>query len=159
MGLDLQARMLIEQQCTSLCYRAMYCLDRRDIASFIDLLTEDAELISGLGTFQGRENIRAWLGERRGSVSRHIITNLHFVNVEADEAHAIGLNTSLLATEGYDEPVFTNAKVFELNDRYQRTEAGWRLRSRASTLVYGPNDWINWTKERTAAGRARSEAR
>lgn len=159
MALDIQARMLIEQQCTALCYRAMYCLDTRQVDAFADLLTEDAELISELASHRGRENIRAWLGAGRGgNVSRHIITNLHFVDVEEDEAHAIGLNTSLLSTVGYDEPVFTTAKVFELHDRYLRTDAGWRLRSRHSTLIYGPKDWINWTKERMAAGRAHSQA-
>lgn len=160
MSLDISARMLIEQQCAALCYRAMYCLDTRDVDGFISLLTEDAELISALGAFEGRDNIRAWLGgDRRGNVSRHVITNLHFVDVQDDEAHAIGLNTSLLSTVGYDEPPFMNAKVFELHDRYRRTEAGWRLRSRHSTLVYGPADWINWTKNRMAAGRAQSLAR
>jgi hypothetical protein len=151
--------MLIEWECTSLCYRAMYCLDSGDLDGFVGLLTEDGELRSALGVFSGRQRIREWLsGDRGGAVSRHVITNLHFVEVREDEAIAVGLNTSLLAKRQEGDSPFLDAKLFQLRDHYQRTAEGWRIRSRTSEIVFGPADWIKKTLEGVARRQERAGA-
>ncbi len=143
MILDPPARMLIEWQCTSLCYKAMFCIDTGDVDALLNLFTEDAELSSALGVFKGRDQIRSlFSSDRTGMTLRHVITNIHFQEVQADQADAVGYNTSYHAFDNDGKNPFETARLFELHDRYVRTEQGWLIKSRNSKIIFAPSDWI-----------------
>jgi len=153
MSIGLDDRLKIELQCTALCYQAMYCIDKGDIDAFADLLTEDAELSSALGVFRGREHIRSWLGSApKGSMHRHLITNLRFIDIQEDHAEAIGYNTSLPPAAHEGDSPFMKARLFELHDHYQLTDLGWRLQSRNSEIVFGPLNWVKDSLDRRKIG-------
>jgi ketosteroid isomerase-like protein len=154
MSLDLSAKMLIEWQCTSLAYKAAYHQDNRDFDALALLYTEDAEIHSAIALFQGREAIRALYDKTpSGFTVRHIITNVHFLDVEADQARGVVYNTSYHAIEGQeDENPFVTARMMEFHDLYQRTDAGWLIRSRTSKMVFAAKDWVQETKDWIAKG-------
>lgn len=145
MSLDPHSRMLIEWQCTSLCHRVMYCIDTGDVDSLVNLFTEDAEIGSALGIIagRGRDHIRSTFSSAPpGLVIRHVITDVHFVNVQEDHADAICYNTSYHSMGSDGENPFMTARLFELRDRYQRIGDRWLIRSRSSKMVFAPKDWM-----------------
>lgn len=143
---DAFARMLAEWQCTQLCYRFAHHLDTGDFEGMISLFTADG-LFDRVGQIlQGHEQIRSAFRERApGITSRHLVTNVHFVEVQQDRAEAQVYNLSFHATGGErDQPLVyatANGRCIDFHDHYQLTADGWRFSSRRAKAIFIPHDW------------------
>lgn len=134
----------IEWQCQQLALKYMMHSDRQEWDAKCALLTEDAEFARPTDPDNptvGRDNILAsFKGRPANRVTRHICTNML---IEAESAtRASGTIYALLYTgDSADEAdlgIRANSKqlVGEFYDRYELTDAGWRIASRSGRIVF-----------------------
>jgi 3-phenylpropionate/cinnamic acid dioxygenase small subunit len=131
--------MLIEWQCTSVIHRTAYFQDIEDFDSLAQQYTEDAEYHSNVSPLHGREQIRTRYGKVPGLTTRHVITNILFLDVQKDSAYAVSYEIDYFTTGEEGENPFVNAMMFELHDRFRFTDEGWLICSRTPKMVFLPN--------------------
>lgn len=139
-------RLLVEAQCTQLCYRFAHHLDSGESDSMIGLFTADGVFDRVGQLLRGRDEMRAAFAERpTGITSRHVVTNVHFIEVASDRAEAHVYNLSFHAVgEERDGPLAyatQNARFLDFHDAYALTDDGWRFASRSARVVFVPADW------------------
>jgi 3-phenylpropionate/cinnamic acid dioxygenase small subunit len=138
--------MLIEWQCTQLCYRFAHYLDTGNFAAMIALFTPDGIFDRVGQILRGREQMHAAFRERSpGVTSRHVVSNVHFLEVQADRAEARVYNMSYHADGGdKSQPLVyatSNGRCIDFHDVYTLTDQGWRFISRAAKVIFVPQDW------------------
>lgn len=109
-------------------------IDHDDGTGAAAFFTPDASLRFERATFRGRDEIAGVYAARTGRgprVSRHLVTNFHLVR--ADEARAEAVSVLLLFGEDgvAPRPVTTPLLVADVEDEYERGEAGeWLIARR-----------------------------
>jgi 3-phenylpropionate/cinnamic acid dioxygenase small subunit len=135
----------IERACTQLSIAYARAVDFRDYDAFVALFTEDATLDVGRA-LHGREAIRESLDRRPDELrSRHVISNV-FIEVLSPHA-ARGISYLTLYRHHGEEsvrfgpvPLHGPAAVGHYEDRFVRTDAGWRFGSRRAHLAFRDPD-------------------
>ncbi len=131
----------IERACTALSVAYARAIDFRDYHALVELFTDDGMLDVGR-PLAGRDAIWASLQTRPDELrSRHVISNVFIDVLSRDEARGISYLT-LYRHHGDEsqrpEPAPLNgpAAVGHYEDRFARTAAGWRFRSRRLHLAF-----------------------
>ncbi|WP_082753572.1 nuclear transport factor 2 family protein [Mycobacterium sp. NAZ190054] len=111
--------------------------DHRDVDGLFELLAPDPQICTSAGSYNGPAEVRAWCDRLATltSVTRHSCSNLRFAAEGPGEASGTVLVTAYRHTEGTAESTLPFV-VAEYADRYTRTDAGWRLRSRSVHRVF-----------------------
>jgi hypothetical protein len=136
---------LIEWQLTKLNYASAYFMDNGEFDKLIELFTPDA-LFDRAGTVHhGHDEMRQGMRERPAMTTRHLLANIHYLNVTEDYAEAV---TSAITFHGvaaeHGEPVSyatTNGRVLDFHDTYTRVKGEWKISSRVAQVVFTPDDW------------------
>lgn len=131
----------IESACQALSIAYARAIDFRDYDAFIELFTDDAELDAGQ-LLTGKAEIRAAIAQRPDDLkSRHVITNIFIDVLSTTQARGISYLTlyrhvgpeSLTGTPIDLQGV---AAVGHYEDRFEKTEDGWRIRRRKLHLAF-----------------------
>ncbi len=139
-------RLLIESECRKLCFRFARHLDDGDFEAMFELFTPDGVFDRVGHILHGREEMRAAFGARPPGIrSRHVVTNIDFLEVSLDAAEARIYNLSFHAVGDAGAGPLTyateNARFIDFHDHYRLTDQGWRFASRTSGVVFVPRDW------------------
>lgn len=139
-------RLLIESECRKLCLRFARHLDDGDFEAMFALFTPDGVFDRVGQVLRGSEQMRAAFGSRPPGIrSRHVVTNIDFLEVSHEEAEAHIYNLSFHAVGDPGSGPLTyateNARFIDFHDHYRLTEDGWRFASRTSGVVFVPRDW------------------
>jgi 3-phenylpropionate/cinnamic acid dioxygenase small subunit len=142
-------RLLIEAECNRLCMRFARCLDNGDFEAMFALFTPDGVFDRVGQVLRGHEEMRAAFGARPpGITSRHVVTNIDFLEVSDEhvEAHIYNLSFHAVGDAG-SSPLTPltyateNARFLDFHDHYRLTDQGWRFASRTAGVVFVPRDW------------------
>ena len=139
--MDAAARREIQFDCRELSIAYARTLDFCDYDAFANLFTDDAVLSAG-PLIEGREAIRNWLAKRPDELrSRHVLTNIFIDPVDAD--HARGISYLSLYRHVGEESLAPDPIAFEgpaavghYEDRFVRTDAGWRFERRVLHIAF-----------------------
>jgi 3-phenylpropionate/cinnamic acid dioxygenase small subunit len=139
-------RLLIESECRQLCVRFARHLDNGDYEAMFALFTPDGVFDRAGQILCGHEQMRAAFGSRPPGIrSRHVVTNIDFLEVSARDAEARIYNLSFHAVgdEGAGPLTYAteNARFIDFHDHYRLTDRGWRFASRTAGVVFVPRDW------------------
>lgn len=139
-------RLLIEAECTQLCVRFARYLDNGDFEAMFALFTPDGVFDRVGQVLRGHEEMRAAFGSRPpGITSRHVVTNLDWLEVSADhvEAHVYNLSFHAVGDDTAGPLTYAkeNARFLDFHDHYRLTDDGWRFTSRTAGVVFVPRDW------------------
>lgn len=134
-------RMAIEWECAALANAFAYYIDNREYPKVGECFTEDGVFHRDGKQLVGRRMIVEALEQRPlEAVTRHVTTGYHFSHVDADEAIAHSTNRSYFAmAEGGVLPASrppAQMVLLDFTDRFRRTEAGWRIAERRTSLVF-----------------------
>lgn len=131
----------IERACTALSIAYARAVDFRDYDEFVNLFAPNGTLDVGL-PMEGREAIRASLSARPDELrSRHVITNVFVDVLDVNSARGISYLT-LYRHHGPESaahgpaPLCGPAAVGHYEDRFVRTDEGWRFQSRRLHLAF-----------------------
>lgn len=141
-------RLIIERDCTQLAYRFSYCLDNRDFDGLASTFTEDGFWIRLGTTLSGRSQIVAAYQDRPiNLVTRHVVTNVHFLNVGEKEVVAhqqmVGIFANEPATRTPVAYATSNGRFLDCHDKFVLTDEGWRFAHRHFEEIFRPHDWID----------------
>lgn len=134
-------QLLIERACEQLSIEYARAVDFRDYDNFIELFTDDAVLDIGK-RLEGKAAIRESINQRSAEVrTRHVLTNI-FVEVQ-DSTHARGISYLTLyrhvgveSTRRGAVPSILPTAVGHYEDKFLRTDAGWRFKSRILHVAF-----------------------
>jgi ketosteroid isomerase-like protein len=137
---DTSARERDVAACTRLCVDFANHIDARRYDDVLDLFAEDGILDRMGQELVGREAIAGFLAARPQDVeTRHLCTN---ISVEIHDANEGVGSSYVLFVRGkpQDGPsrIEGPPSVVEYHDRFTRTAAGWRIRSRRIRIVMSP---------------------
>lgn len=121
-------------QLTRLVTEISWRIDHDEAATVHELFAEDGTLEIGESTLSGHDEIGDW-GRRLAQENpyagiRHVCTNMRFVADGEDRAVGTSILTAYL-DQGQAGAATLPFVVGEDNDRFVRTEAGWRFASRS----------------------------
>jgi 3-phenylpropionate/cinnamic acid dioxygenase small subunit len=144
--MDAIDRLLIESECRQLCVRFARHLDNGDFEAMFALFTPDAVFDRVGQVLRGHQEMRTAFGSRPpGITSRHVVTNVDFLEVSADhvEAHIYNLSFHAVGEESEGPLTYAteNARFLDFHDHYRLTDQGWRFASRKAGVVFVPRDW------------------
>lgn len=144
----------IVRACEGLSIAYARAIDFRDYDAFVELFAEDAVLEAG-AALEGKAAIREALRKRPDELrSRHVLTNIFIVPLDARSARGIsyltlyrhvGKESLEAAPVAFDGP----AAVGHYEDRFVLTAQGWRIARRKLHLAF----------RRRAPGRAGTSPR
>ena len=133
--------LLVREECRSLSVAYARALDFRDYDALANLFTDDG-ILDTVRQAEGREAIRASLGERSDEIrTRHVITNMVVEVMDDDVARGLsylclyrhqGSESLLPEAVGFAAP----AAVGHYEDGFRRTDAGWRFTLRKLHLAF-----------------------
>jgi SnoaL-like domain len=133
--------LIIERACEQLSIEYARLVDFRDQDNFVELFADDALLDVGR-RLEGKAAIRASIMQRSEDVrSRHVITNIFIEVLDAHEARGIAYLTlyrhvgPASARYGAIGSTLPTA-IGHYEDRYVRTDAGWRFKSRILHVAF-----------------------
>jgi 3-phenylpropionate/cinnamic acid dioxygenase small subunit len=122
------------QEILDLIHRYSYCYDEHDLESFAALFTDDAVLSLPTGDIVSRAEIHRTFAARRrmladqGIQPRHHQTNVLLEAVADDEVRGRAMLLLTWQHRGEPGPRLQGSGIYE--DRFRRTERGWRLARR-----------------------------
>lgn len=131
----------IEAECAALSISYARSIDFRDYDAFADLFTEDGVLNVGR-PLEGRAAIEASLTRRPDELrSRHVLTNIFIDVLSETDARGISYLTLYrhVGPESLDgKPIAFDgpAAVGHYEDRFVKTEAGWKFKRRTLHLAF-----------------------
>ncbi|MEE4301210.1 MAG: nuclear transport factor 2 family protein [Pseudomonadales bacterium] len=129
--MDVLDRILAERACTELCHGFARALDFSDQDHFLELFTEDAELLY-LERHDGLEAIARFVAERPRSLrTRHVMSNLWIDVLDATTARGIAYCT----LHAGEDPM--PMAVGHVQDRYVLGDEGWRIATRSFHWAMG----------------------
>jgi 3-phenylpropionate/cinnamic acid dioxygenase small subunit len=140
-------RLLAQSECRDLCVRFARCLDTGDFETLFTLFTPDGVFDRMGQVLRGRDEMRAAYRERPAGIrSRHLVTNVDFIDMSADraEAHVYNLVFHTDKDDGSGNPlqyITENGRFLDFHDHYRLTDHGWRFASRTASVVFVPRDW------------------
>ena len=139
-------RLLIESECSRLCLRFARHLDNGEFEAMFEMFTPEGVFDRVGQILRGPDQMRAAFGTRPAGVrSRHVVTNIDFLEVSAEEAEARIYNLSFHAVGDTGVGPLTyaaeNARFIDFHDHYRLTDHGWRFASRTAGVVFVPRDW------------------
>jgi len=114
-------------------------IDHEDGAGASAFFTPDASLTFEKATFYGRAEIDAVYAARtqRGPrVSRHLVTNFHLTELEADRAAAVSSLLLFGQDGGPPQPVTDPLLIADVDDTYERLDGRWLISSRKLTHLF-----------------------
>jgi hypothetical protein len=145
--MEYEAQRIIEDECTKLSIAYARHVDFKEYDRFVQLFAEDGELNVTGQPVKGRKKLNLAMAARPYALrSRHILTNI-YINV-IDEDHAEGLSYLTLyrhtgdGLEGDDQGPRTipgPSAVGHYEDKFVRTEEGWRFASRVLHFAFRIN--------------------
>lgn len=143
--MDLNSQMQIEWACQKLCQEFAYCIDRRRYEQLVNLFTEDGVFDRVGQLLRGRVAILEALQKRSLDLrTRHVLSNIYFVEVDGQHARALIYNTTLVGRgdpEAAPAPYGMSQGAFlEFQDLYRKTPEGWRIAERIARTVLTPED-------------------
>lgn len=134
-------RRAVEQDLGQLISRFSYCIDNGRYEELAGLFTEDC-LFDRVGDrLEGRGAILAAMRKRHSYLTRHVITNILFTRVEADEAEATMYVVNFVGespTAGLPVGYAMEPAVLEFTDQYRRTDDGWLIAQRMAKVIIKP---------------------
>lgn len=132
-------RIGIEHECVAASNAFAYHLDRGELDAMLELFTPDAVFDRAGQVLDGIDEIRAAMRQRPTDiVTRHVLTNVHFLSVEPGVAEAQSYVTvyHAKATESGQADGSPAGRLMEFRDRFQKTPDGWRIASRAARPIF-----------------------
>lgn len=129
-----------KHDCLELLQRAKYAVDGGDLDTFVDCFAPDGIWKRpGVDPIVGRQAIRALLAEApTGRVTRHMSGGawVDLVSVTT----AVGHSQTALYTGTYVDalpaPVSPVEKIFDYTDALVRTDEGWKIQERVTTMIF-----------------------
>jgi SnoaL-like domain len=134
-------RLMIERSCEQLSIEYARLVDFRDYDNFVELFADDALLDLGR-RLEGKAAIRASIMQRATDVrSRHVISNIFIEVLDTHNARGIAYLTLYRhvgpASARYGPIASTlPTAVGHYEDRYVRTDEGWRFKSRILHVAF-----------------------
>lgn len=140
--MDRLTRLAIEQECAALSHAFGYHLDARDYDAVVALFVEGGLWRRYGVDLRGRDALMAAMRQRPlNQLTRHVVTNLHFIEVGADVCRAVVTIFALFNSDALDIPALLPPDatvVMDFHDTYQNTAAGWRILERDTRPVFLP---------------------
>jgi ketosteroid isomerase-like protein len=134
--MEITEKMIIERECKRLATFYCHYIDHGEAANVADLFTEDGIWKSPEITMTGRDQIREGFQRRQDQkerTSRHVCNNL-LVHVNSDTEAEGTVYVTLYRHDGEVGRTFSPLNgpemVGEYQDRYVKTNDGWRIASR-----------------------------
>ena len=133
-------RLLAEQDCRNLVYRAAAHADQGEPSALAELFTDDAVLVRpGAQPLTGRDAIRAAYAQRAAErITRHLVAQTLIAFPAPDLAQGLSLvqlwigSTAAPGPYGFCAPV---QRVGEIEDCFALTPLGWRIARREARFV------------------------
>jgi hypothetical protein len=148
--MDSIERAAILMECQALCTAYHYYSDRLRYDEMINLFAPDGVFVWPTETLRGHQELRAKYESIRAHrdrlTLRHIVANFVPLSVSHDSVEAAVMLVEFLSEEVTDgtaryDPAQT-PRVVDFQDRFKRTEAGWRFASRSVKIALQPRDWV-----------------
>ena len=142
--MDAVLRREIEAECVALRNAFAYHLDHKDYPAVAALFALDGVFIRTGVRLAGPANILAALRQRPADqFTRHITTNFHFTQVDADCARAVFYNQSYFAFTPEKPPYAYSPErmmLLDFIDVFKRTPEGWRFLERDARPLLIPEE-------------------
>jgi ketosteroid isomerase-like protein len=136
-------RLLIEWECTKLVNAFAHAIDHLNYDQLVLLFTEDGIFDRVGQVLTGRDAIREAMQNRHALLTRHVCTNIHFSDVDRDDAKAtlyvanfVGTSNEGLPPVSYELP---QPALLEFDDVYRRSKDGWRIAHRTARVIIMPS--------------------
>ena len=137
-----QEMLMIERHCERLITRYCHYIDHGEAAKVADLFTADGTWTAPGVVMSGQDELRKGFTSRQQNtarMSRHVCNNLLIDVIDADHAHGV-VYLTLYMVDGEESretsPLDGPALVGEYIDEFVRTEAGWRIKTRATSFNF-----------------------
>jgi hypothetical protein len=141
---DKATRREIEADCVALSHAFAYHLDHKNYEALAALFAAEGVFVRTGVRLEGPAQILAAMSQRPAEqFTRHITTNFHFTDVEADRAKAVVYNVSYFSFPESQLPLdYVPQRVMLLDfiDTYTRTPAGWRFLERDARALLIPEE-------------------
>jgi ketosteroid isomerase-like protein len=157
--LSAQERAAIERACERLVIDYAYYVDHQDTEGYINLFTEDADLIFRGPPIKGRAAL-AEQNKQQAKIlgRRHISTNVRITALDANNAEGTVYVTVYGGPGGEGAPASADktalldgpSLIGEYRDRYVRTKDGWRFASRRLVIVMANAKLMKMMEEQAA---------
>ena len=133
----------IERACRTLVLHSAAANDRQDYAAFAELFSDDGVMRRPSGDpLRGREAIEnAYASRPKDRITRHVCSNILIHVDSARTAHGttyVALYSADASAEPdghFGRPAAARVLVGEFEDRFELTEAGWRIAERSARFV------------------------
>jgi len=130
----------IERACLKLVTDCAHAADSFDHEAFVNLFAPEGSLVLPRGAFRGHKAIADMLAARdRRQASRHVVTNAKITVHDGSNASGVVYLTLYKGIPAAGETVVQDTApetVGFYEDRYVRTEAGWRFATRRSVPLF-----------------------
>jgi len=139
------AKLLVEWECTQLCYRFAHHVDTGNFDAMISLFVPDGVFDRVGQRLTGHEQMRVAYRDRpKGLTTRHIVTNVCFLHAQPDRAEAFVYNLTYHASgDASGQPLVyasQNGRFIDFHDHYELTADGWRFSSREARPIFLSQD-------------------
>lgn len=137
--LDTSARQAIEADLTQLISRFSHYIDSGKYQELALLFTEDGIFDRVGQVLNGRAAILQAMHNRHTFLTRHMVSNILFTRIDAQEARATMYVANFVGHGGKTElPVgfaLPQPAILEFDDTYRRTTGGWRIARRIARVI------------------------
>ena|ERR1700730_11995031 len=137
--LDTSNRLVIEAELTQLISRFSHYIDTGKYQELALLFTEDGIFHRVGQVLSGREAILEAMLNRHSFLTRHMVSNILFTQIDAQEAQATMYVANFVGHGGKAElPVgfaLPQPAILEFDDTYRRTSDGWRIARRVARVI------------------------
>jgi ketosteroid isomerase-like protein len=136
---DTSTRLAIEAELTQLVSRFSHCIDSGKYQELALLFTDDGIFDRVGQVLNGRAAILEAMRNRHSYLTRHMVSNILFTQIDAQEARATMYVANFVGHGGNSElPVsfaLPQPAILEFDDTYRRTADGWRIARRTARLI------------------------
>jgi hypothetical protein len=137
--LDTSTRLAIEADLTQLVNRFSHYIDSGRYQELALLFTEDGIFDRVGQVLNGRPAILEAMRNRHAFLTRHMVSNILFTYIDAQEARATMYVANFVGHGGKTElPVgfaLPQPAILEFDDIYRRTTDGWRIAHRIARVI------------------------
>jgi hypothetical protein len=139
LALDTSTRLAIEAELTQLISRFSHYIDSGRYQELALLFTEDGIFDRVGQVLNGRDAILEAMRNRHSFLTRHMVSNVLFTHIDAQEARATMYVANFVGHGGKAQlPVgfaLPEPAILEFDDTYRRTADGWRIAHRIARVI------------------------